>query len=77
VIWPDGVLASETDRLPWDLKLALAGKTRAHHEMIRRFAEAVRDGRPSPIPVEQMLEVIRTLEGFYRSSAERREVILE
>ncbi len=77
VVWPDAVLASETDRSPWDLKLAVAGKSRAHHAAIRQFAEAVHDGLPSPVPVEQTLEVVRTLEGFYRSSAERREVMLD
>jgi predicted dehydrogenase len=76
LVWPDGVLASETNRSPWDLKYQPTGKGRAHHEAIRAFAEAVRDGRPSPVPVEQTLEVIRILEAFYRSSAERCEVKL-
>jgi predicted dehydrogenase len=77
LLWPDAVLTSETRRAPWDLKFQAAGKGRPHREAIRQFAQAVRDGGPSPVPVEETLEVTRILEGFYRSSTERREVLLE
>jgi predicted dehydrogenase len=52
-------------------------KKSAHDEQILQFALAVRDGLPSPVPVEQTLKVVRILEGFYRSATIRREVLLE
>jgi predicted dehydrogenase len=76
VLWPDGVLTSETSRAPWDLTFHAAGKGRPHREAIRQFAEAVRDGGPSPVPLEETIDVIRILEGLYRSGAERREVLV-
>jgi predicted dehydrogenase len=75
-IWPDGVLAGETNRVPWDLRLEEPPKVRAFHEEILQFAVAVRDGLPSPVPPEQTLSVARILEGLYRSAHERREVNL-
>jgi predicted dehydrogenase len=77
VLWPDAVLTSETSRAPWDLKVQPAAKSSSHREAIRQFAEALRDDRPSPVPVEETLEVIRILEALYRSGAERREVRLD
>jgi predicted dehydrogenase len=77
LVWPDGVLVSEADRIPRDLHLADISRNPAHHDEIRDFAEAVRDGRPSPIPVEETLQGIRVLEAFYRSSAMRKEVAVE
>jgi predicted dehydrogenase len=74
LVWPEGVLAGETARAPWDLRLCDTSRNPAHHDEIRAFAEAVRDGKPSPIPVEETLRGIRVLEAFYRSAEERREV---
>ncbi|HEV3115498.1 MAG TPA: Gfo/Idh/MocA family oxidoreductase [Gemmataceae bacterium] len=76
-VWPDGVLAGESNRVPWDLRLRDVAKIAPHHEEIYQFAVAVRDGLPSPIPVEDALHVVRILEAFYRSSHERREVSVE
>jgi predicted dehydrogenase len=75
-VWPDGLLAGETDRSPWDARLEEPPKVRAFHEEILQFALAVRDGLPSPVPPEQSLGVARILEGLYRSAQERREVDL-
>jgi predicted dehydrogenase len=77
VVWPDGVLVGETDHVPWDLHLADVSRNPAHHDEIRDFAEAVRDGRPSPIPIAESLLGIRVLEAFYRSSEMRQEVAVE
>lgn len=41
-----------------------------------RFAEAVAEGLPSPVPAEQSLQVMTILDGIYRSQAEGREVQL-
>jgi predicted dehydrogenase len=76
-VWPDGVVAGETNRAPWDLRLEDLPKASAHHEEILQFALAVRDGLPSPIPVEESLNVTRMLEAVYRSAQTRREVVLE
>jgi predicted dehydrogenase len=77
LVWPDGVLSGETGRAPWDLRLADGSRNAPHHDEIRAFAEAVRDGRPSPVPVAESLNGIRILEALYRSSELRREVTLE
>jgi predicted dehydrogenase len=77
LVWPDGVIAGETDRIPWDKHLRDKAGNPAHHEAIYRFALAVRGGKPSPVPVEETLQVIRILEGLYRSAETKREVQLE
>jgi predicted dehydrogenase len=77
LVWPDGILATERDRVPRDLHLADVSRNPAHHDEIRDFAEAVRDGRPAPIPIAETLNGIRILEAFYRSAELRKEVALE
>jgi predicted dehydrogenase len=76
-VWPDGVVVGETKRVPWDLTLSEVPKLPPHHEEIVAFATAVRDGLPSPVPVDESLNVVRILEAFYRSGQERREVPVE
>jgi predicted dehydrogenase len=75
-IWPDGILAGETNRQPWDERLEELPKVKAFHAEILQFALAVRDGLPSPVPPEQSLRVACILEGLYHSAQERREVSL-
>jgi predicted dehydrogenase len=77
LVWPDGLIVGETNRAPWNLRLTDQAKTSAHHDEIRAFAEAVRDGLPSPIPVAETLQGIRVLEALYRSAELRREVTLD
>ena len=50
------------------------GGLEAHAEECKVFAEAVAEGRPSPVPAEQSLDVMRILDGLYRSADARREV---
>ena len=38
------------------------------------FARALAEGRPSPVPAEQSLQVMRILDGVYRSQREGREI---
>jgi predicted dehydrogenase len=76
LVWPEGVVAGETNKAPWDLRLSDTVNKAPHHDEILAFAEAVRDGKPSPVPVAETLKVIRVLEAFYRSSELRREVAL-
>lgn len=75
--WPDGVLIGETNRVPWELRPGEPGKGQPHQEEILQFALAVRDGLPSPVPVEESLAVIQILEAVYRSSKEGKEVQVE
>ncbi len=46
----------------------------SHHEEIRQFAEAIRKGKPSPVPGEQALITQRILDGIYKSSERGKEV---
>lgn len=74
LVWPDGVLVGESNRVPWDLRLTEPGKASPYHQEILHFARAVREGLPSPVPVEETLCVIRILEALYRSAQVGREV---
>ena len=71
------MIASETDRIPWDKELREKAGTPPHQEAIREFAHAVHDDLPSPVPVEETLCVIRILEGLYRSAETKGEVRLD
>jgi predicted dehydrogenase len=77
LIWPDGLLVGETNKTPWDMHVADKSKNLRIHEEIMQFALAVREGRPSPIPIEETLAVTAILEAIYISGKERREVPVE
>jgi predicted dehydrogenase len=49
-------------------------KMDGHHREIHVFADAVLQHKPSPVPPEQSLNVMRILDGFYRSHAQGKEV---
>jgi predicted dehydrogenase len=49
----------------------------AHAFECYEFARAIVDGRPSPVPPEQSLQVLSILDGIYRSQAAGKEVKLE
>jgi len=49
----------------------------AHAAECVDFAEAVVEGRPSPVPPEQSRQVMTILDGLYRSQKESREVRLD
>ena len=48
----------------------------AHAEECKVFAQAIAEGRPSPVPAEQSLDVLAILDGLYRSADSKREVAL-
>jgi predicted dehydrogenase len=48
----------------------------AYHTEVQRFAEAIAKGKPSPVPAEQTLQVIKVLDGIYRSHKLGKEVKL-
>jgi predicted dehydrogenase len=41
------------------------------------FARALAEGRPSPVPAEQSLQVLRILDAIYRSQEQGREIRLD
>lgn len=45
-----------------------------HAQECVEFAQAVAEGRPSPVPAEQSLQVIQILDGIYRSQEAGKEV---
>jgi predicted dehydrogenase len=71
--WPDLVVTGETDRIPWDVQLSEPDGEKAHHETIRRFAEAVLNDQPVPVPPEQSATAIAVLEGLAISHRQGRE----
>lgn len=49
----------------------------AHAEECLVFADAVANGKPSPVPAEQSLAVVAILDGLYKSADSKREVVLD
>ncbi len=45
-----------------------------HHAEVAAFVDAIRNGKPSPVPGEQGLMATRILDGIYRSAAAKKEV---
>jgi len=41
------------------------------------FAEAIANGKPSPVPPEQSLSVVAIIDGIYRSQESGKEISLE
>jgi predicted dehydrogenase len=77
VKWPTGEYASVVGGALVDGKInALTGLHAAHSEEILAFADAIRHGKPSPVPVEQTLKVISILEAIVESGKTGREVVL-
>ena len=76
LLWPDGLLLGETNKSPWTLKVDDLGKEDVYYDEIRDFVQAIEEGLPSPVPVEQTLNVIRILEGLYQSAQTKAEVSL-
>lgn len=75
--WPDRKFYSAQNRVLVDGQLLPVKVPHPAHTMeILAFAEAVRSGRPSPVPVEQTIRVIAILEGIVQSCKEGREIIL-
>lgn len=74
--WPEGLVASETNKTPTDLRLVGAAEATAepYRKSIHQFAEAVAHDTPVPIPPEQSLVVVRMVEAAYVSARAEREV---
>ena len=75
--WPEGTFHSVVNRALVDGQiLPASGRKPAHTEEIIAFAEAIRSGQPSPVPVDQTLIVIAILESIMKSSQINQEVVL-
>jgi predicted dehydrogenase len=75
--WPSGRFHSVANRTLIDgAVLPHAGRQPAHTEEILAFAEAIQNGKPSPVPIEQTIYVIAILEAIMQSSQLNQEVIL-
>jgi predicted dehydrogenase len=76
--WPSNELltANNATRQLLNTQLQNAPGGAPHAKECMAFAEAVAEGKPSPVPAEQSLDVIAILDGLYRSSAAGKEVRL-
>ena len=75
--WPTGHFHTVTNRTLVDgVVLPHAGRKPAHTEEILAFADAIRTGKPSPVPIEQTINVIAILEAIMLSSQLNQEVTL-
>ena len=75
--WPALTVYGEKAGSITDTQLAFADdKAPGHHLELEAFAGAVLGRKPSPVPAEQSLSVLRILDGLYRSHKLGREVRL-
>jgi predicted dehydrogenase len=75
--WPSCEIYDHTPTDYLDSKIQVREVGEAdHHAEIAAFADAVRRGRPSPVPPAQSRAVIAILDGLYRSAKTGREVRL-
>jgi predicted dehydrogenase len=73
--WPELEVFGETAGSVTDTKLQyVEDKIPGHHKECAAFADAILNNKPSPVPAEQSLNVMRILEGLYRSNETGREV---
>lgn len=76
--WPSGEYHAVTNRALVDgTVVPTTGLQKPHTEEILAFARAIREGLPSPVPVEQSRFVIAILEGIYKSAKLGREIKLD
>ena len=67
VTFPAAEFFTEKNRTLVDGKLNYLSQVSGHSAEIRAFVEAIHGRKPSPVPPEQSLNVIRVLDGVYRS----------
>ncbi len=78
--WPKGELMSTNYKTKqfFNSQLQLSADSMEPHALeCVEFARAVAEGRPSPVPAEQSLQVMMILDGIYRSQESGREVVLD
>lgn len=80
VHWPSNreFTANNTTKRTQDIQLASVGTgMEPHAAECAAFAEAIAEGKPSPVPAEQSRDVQRILNGLYRSAEQKREVRID
>lgn len=77
--WPENEIYSTdyASKQHFNTKLVRHPGIEPHAAECIAFAEAVAEGKPSPVPAEQSLDVITILDGLYQSAAKGREVVLK
>jgi len=73
---PELTVALERDQIQLDGTISNAPKVNGYEDEIRAFFDAVVGSEKSPVPAEQSLQVIKVLDGIYRSHKTGREVRL-
>ena len=74
-VYPENELYTEKNRVLIDADIEKPDQgERPHHQELRAFTDALLAGKPSPIPPQQSVNVIRMLEGVYRSQEAGKEV---
>ena len=77
--WPSNEILTTSNERQQQFNTSLINKPsglEAHAEECKVFAQAISEGRPSPVPAEQSLDVLAILDGLYRSADTKREVVL-
>lgn len=74
--WPDLTLNYVQEGLLIDTQIASGHGHDGHKNALSAFAEAIRQGKPSPVPPEESLNIARILAAIYESAASGREVRL-
>jgi predicted dehydrogenase len=75
--WPSGHFHTTVNRTLVDgVVLPHSGRKPAHTEEIVAFADAIRTGKPSPVPIDQTILVIAILEAIMQSSQLNQEITL-
>ncbi len=76
--WPSGEFQTAVNRVLVDGRLdQVEGLPPAHSGEIHAFVDAIRNGKPSPVPVAETLKVISILEAIVESGKTGREVRLD
>jgi len=73
--WPAMSVHGESEGSLTDIQLQYPDdRIGGHQKEIAAFTDAILNDKPSPVPAEQSLNVIRILDGLYRSHATGKEV---
>jgi predicted dehydrogenase len=77
--WPSNEILTTNNATQQQMntQLVRAEGGEAHAKECMAFAEAVANGKPSPVPAEQSLDVMAILDGVYRSAASGKEARLK
>jgi len=74
--WPHLEIVTEQNKIILECKIANRPNIEGHEAEIAAFHDAIVNRKPSPVPPEQSLAVIKVLDGLYRSHKTGREVSL-